>query len=76
MRNTVLKLIDFYRWLIGPMLGPHCRFHPSCSAFAREAVARHGVAYGLWLTAGRLLRCQPFSAGGYDPVPERRVLRG
>jgi putative membrane protein insertion efficiency factor len=65
-------LIDLYRWCLGPLLGTHCRFHPSCSAFAREAVLRHGTARGLRFAAGRLLRCHPFAPGGYDPVPEGR----
>ena len=73
MRNAILTLIDIYRRFIGPFVGTHCRFHPSCSAFAREAVLQHGAARGLLLTCGRLLRCHPFAAGGHDPVPAPRA---
>ncbi|HEY7840278.1 MAG TPA: membrane protein insertion efficiency factor YidD [Gammaproteobacteria bacterium] len=69
MRYLILSLIDFYRRFVGPLLGPHCRFEPSCSAFAREAVERHGAARGSWLSLQRVLRCHPFAPGGYDPVP-------
>jgi hypothetical protein len=69
MRRALLILIEAYRVCIGPLLGPHCRFHPSCSAFAREAVERHGAARGSWLALRRLLRCHPFTEGGLDPVP-------
>ncbi|MGZ4619887.1 MAG: membrane protein insertion efficiency factor YidD [Frankiaceae bacterium] len=54
------------------MLGPRCRFVPSCSEYAAEALQRHGALRGLWLTCWRLLRCQPFCHGGYDPVPPQR----
>jgi putative membrane protein insertion efficiency factor len=67
--RLVIALVGGYRRWISPMLGQRCRFAPSCSAYAAEAVERHGAARGLWLAAGRLLRCQPFSSGGYDPVP-------
>lgn len=69
MRRALLILIEVYRACIGPLLGSHCRFHPTCSAFAREAVERHGAARGSWLALRRLLRCQPFAEGGLDPVP-------
>jgi putative membrane protein insertion efficiency factor len=58
-----------YQVVVAPWLGPRCRFHPSCSHYALEALATHGAARGLWLTGRRLLRCQPLSAGGIDPVP-------
>lgn len=61
-----------YRRYISPMLGPRCRFAPSCSEYALGALAEHGAARGLWLAAARLARCHPFNAGGYDPVPVRR----
>jgi hypothetical protein len=69
VRDAILGLIDFYRRFVGPLLGPHCRFEPSCSAFAREAVERHGAARGTWLALLRLSRCHPFAPGGCDPVP-------
>jgi len=61
--------IRIYRHLISPLLGPHCRFHPSCSAYALEALEQHGPLRGGWLALGRLLRCGPWTPGGHDPVP-------
>jgi uncharacterized protein len=72
MRQVLMATIRVYQWTLSPMLGPRCRFHPSCSCFAHEAIARHGAFYGSWLGLRRLLRCHPFTPGGYDPVPERR----
>ncbi|MEH0937336.1 membrane protein insertion efficiency factor YidD [Micromonospora psammae] len=62
-------IIAYRRW-ISPALPARCRFYPSCSAYALEAVARHGALRGAGLTVGRLLRCHPFHPGGHDPVPE------
>ena len=64
----MLAAIRAYQLLLSPLLGPHCRFAPSCSAFAAEAVARHGVAHGGWRALRRIMRCHPFNPGGYDPV--------
>ncbi len=61
--------IMLYQWLVSPLLGTHCRFAPSCSHYAREAVFRHGVLRGGLLALKRLLRCQPFGDSGHDPVP-------
>lgn len=69
MKYLVIALIQAYRRLISPLLGPHCRFYPSCSAYGQEALRRHGLARGLWLTARRLGRCHPFHPGGVDLVP-------
>ena len=66
----LLLLLTVYRRLISPLLGPRCRFVPTCSTYAVEAVQRHGALRGSWLTLKRLLRCHPFAEGGYDPVPE------
>ncbi len=58
-----------YQWTIRPVLGPACRFHPGCSDYAIEALARHGALRGSALAAKRILRCNPWNEGGYDPVP-------
>jgi len=65
--------IAAYRALLGPVLPPACRFFPSCSSYAREALERHGAPRGVKLALRRLARCHPWSPGGYDPVPERRA---
>lgn len=72
-RAVLLGALALYRVLVSPMLGPRCRFHPSCSSYAEEAIRVHGAARGSALAAWRLLRCSPLSAGGVDPVPARRV---
>jgi len=69
MRRIVVLLLKFYRLAISPFLGRNCRFHPSCSAYAIEAVERHGALRGGWLGLRRILRCHPWNPGGYDPVP-------
>ena len=66
----LLLLLAIYRRLISPLLGPRCRYVPTCSTYAVEAVQRHGALRGSWLTLKRLLRCHPFAEGGYDPVPD------
>lgn len=65
----LLALIRFYRYALSPLLGPRCRFHPSCSEYACEALQRHGLGLGVWLSLRRLARCHPWHAGGVDPVP-------
>jgi putative membrane protein insertion efficiency factor len=67
--TTCLAFLWGYRTVVSPLLAPRCRFLPSCSAYATEAVDRHGATRGVWLTVRRLLRCHPLHAGGYDPVP-------
>ena len=69
MKTVLIALLRFYRYAISPLLGRNCRFHPSCSEYAIEAVQRHGVLRGGWLAAKRVGRCHPFHPGGYDPVP-------
>jgi hypothetical protein len=71
MTRAVLVLIAGYQRWISPLLGQRCRFHPSCSAYAQEAIGAHGLVRGGWLALRRLGRCQPFHRGGYDPVPAR-----
>lgn len=62
--------IRAYRYIISPMLGPTCRFYPSCSCYAEEALQQHGAIRGSYLTVRRLMRCHPWHEGGYDPVPQ------
>jgi hypothetical protein len=66
---SAVRVIRLYQTLISPLKPAVCRFHPSCSNYARAALARHGVLRGSALALRRLLRCHPFNAGGYDPVP-------
>ena len=68
-RRLLALLIRGYQRILSPLLPPSCRFHPSCSQYALEAVTRHGALRGGWLAARRLARCHPFHPGGYDPVP-------
>lgn len=70
MRRVLIGLVKGYRLLISPMLPPSCRFYPTCSEYAVEALSKHGALKGGWLTLRRLGRCHPFCAGGVDPVPE------
>jgi putative membrane protein insertion efficiency factor len=69
MKTVLIALLRFYRYAISPMLGRNCRFHPTCSEYAIEAVQRHGALHGGWLALKRVGRCHPFHPGGYDPVP-------
>ncbi len=74
MRRLLLGLIGFYRRWLSPLAGTHCRYEPSCSHYAEEAIALHGAFAGTLLTVARLLRCHPWCAGGHDPVPEERLV--
>ncbi len=75
MRLILDYMIRAYQYCISPLLGPSCRFYPSCSEYAREAIQKHGAMRGVLLGAGRICRCHPWHAGGYDPVPGNREVR-
>ncbi|TNE89270.1 MAG: membrane protein insertion efficiency factor YidD [Gammaproteobacteria bacterium] len=75
MSRFVIALIRAYQYLLSPLLGQRCRFHPSCSCYAMEAVERHGLLKGGYLTGRRLIKCHPFHPGGYDPVPESEQIQ-
>jgi hypothetical protein len=66
----LIHIVRFYQRFISPALGPRCRFHPSCSEYAAQALMRHGHLRGGWLAIRRIARCHPFNPGGFDPVPE------
>ena len=76
MRQLIIGLLRLYRYLVSPWLGDCCRFHPSCSIYAEQAVRDHGVARGAWLAVRRVGRCHPWHPGGVDPVPQRRAHKG
>jgi uncharacterized protein len=69
MTRLLVVLVAAYRYALSPMLGRSCRFHPSCSEYAQEALERHGALRGIWLALRRIGRCHPWHRGGYDPVP-------
>jgi len=71
LRQILLWSIRGYQLAISPLLGPRCRFYPSCSCYTHAAIERFGAWRGLWLGCCRLLRCHPFAEGGYDPVPDK-----
>ena len=74
-RRLLLLPIRGYQKLISPLLGAHCRYYPSCSQYAVQAVERFGILRGLVLAGWRLLRCNPWSPGGYDPVEDQRLFK-
>jgi putative membrane protein insertion efficiency factor len=67
--SALRALVRFYRWFVNPLLPRSCRFHPSCSEYAEEALQRHGAWRGSWLAGQRVCRCGPWHPGGFDPVP-------
>jgi putative membrane protein insertion efficiency factor len=75
-RKLLLLLIRCYQLGVSPMLRPSCRFYPSCSCYAHTAIERFGVLRGLGLSAHRIARCHPFCQGGYDPVPDEKLIHG
>ncbi|CAH9060012.1 Putative membrane protein insertion efficiency factor [Pseudoalteromonas holothuriae] len=70
-KTALVFIIKVYQRFISPMLGPHCRFNPTCSSYAIEAINCHGLRKGCWLAVKRILKCHPLSAGGSDPVPDK-----
>jgi uncharacterized protein len=72
MKRVLLALIAGYRLVLSPLMGANCRFYPTCSAYAAEAIELHGALRGSWLAAKRICRCHPWHPGGFDPVPPRR----
>ncbi|WP_404400867.1 membrane protein insertion efficiency factor YidD [Idiomarina seosinensis] len=70
LRTVPIALIKIYQWVISPLLGPRCRFYPTCSHYACEAIEKHGTIKGVGLAIRRVARCHPGSEGGFDPVPE------
>ena len=69
--KILIGLIRFYQIVISPLIGPRCRFTPTCSCYGIDAVKTHGVVKGGWLTLKRILKCHPLNPGGYDPVPPK-----
>jgi putative membrane protein insertion efficiency factor len=74
-RRLAIAPLRLYQALISPALGPRCKFYPSCSEYAAQAITRFGILRGLVLAAWRLLRCNPFSHGGFDPVENQRLFK-
>ncbi|RXZ78290.1 membrane protein insertion efficiency factor YidD [Paenibacillaceae bacterium] len=70
MRKTLQLPVRFYRKYLSPLKPPTCRFYPTCSAYALEALETHGALKGTWLSISRICKCHPFHPGGFDPVPE------
>jgi putative membrane protein insertion efficiency factor len=76
MQSLLILLIRVYRTVLSPMLGPRCRFEPSCSQYTQEAIATHGALKGSWLGVKRICRCHPLHPGGFDPVPRAGQRHG
>ena len=75
MSALIRVLLRAYQLTLSPLLGPRCRFHPSCSHYMQEAVTTHGALRGVWLGLRRLARCHPLNPGGYDPVPPAKTAK-
>lgn len=74
MRRIAILVIRGYQLLLSPLLGNNCRYHPTCSEYAIEAISAHGLVRGAWLATRRIGRCHPWGGAGHDPVPPRRPL--
>jgi hypothetical protein len=68
MKKIIISFIKLYQYVVSPLIGEHCRFYPSCSSYGVEAIEKYGVIYGGWLLVKRIIKCNPFHPGGYDPV--------
>ena len=75
MKWLLLKLIRFYQLFLSPVLGSSCRFEPTCSSYAHEAIVKHGAVKGLWLGIKRIGKCHPWGKDGYDPVPDKKIAK-
>jgi len=75
MRRLLIGFIKVYRYVLSPFIGQHCRFTPTCSEYATEAIEQHGALKGSWLAIRRLSRCHPFHTGGFDPVPDNKKVK-
>jgi len=71
MRKLLIHFLHFYQWALSPYLGSNCRYYPTCSQYALDALEKYGATHGSWMAIKRVLRCHPWHAGGYDPVPEK-----
>lgn len=71
-KKIAIGILQGYQYIISPILGPRCRFYPSCSHYAIEAINEHGVFNGFWLTLKRIVKCHPFHKGGVDLVPKKK----
>lgn len=69
IQHVAIGMVRIYQWMVAPILGPACRFEPSCSEYTSEAIMRHGLVRGAWLGVCRIGRCHPLGESGYDPVP-------
>lgn len=74
--RAAVAIVRGYRYIVSPLLGTNCRFEPSCSAYAAEAIDRYGLLRGGWLAARRIVRCHPWGGSGYDPVPTLKTRSG
>jgi putative membrane protein insertion efficiency factor len=72
MKFIVINLIKLYRLTVSPLFPPSCRFHPTCSEYSIEALEKHGLIRGIWLSLKRVSKCHPFHPGGFDPVPQNK----